>query len=157
MVDIEESIEHFIDAIMWGNKIVDIDGRVFIFRPLSSQERNIAYFIYERSLKKHRDEKKLLSSDQLIEVARKQGIWEDVDENYYSKFDELIQFAKDQKEATPFQNQKRKIDKQIKTAEKRREITLDKRNGIVVHSFEQQDVEDKVKFIVQCSALSLDV
>ena len=83
MID-EDKIENFIQGIMWGKKIVSIDDDIFMFRSLTSEERNIADFIYNRSLSKYQVNKSLLSSDELINIARKEGMWTDVDENYYT-------------------------------------------------------------------------
>jgi len=148
-----DKIEEYIAKILWGRRIVILDDEAYVFRPLTIDERNRALFVYEKACQDYQSA--LLSSDQLIRKAREQGAWSSVDDNYYNKFDELIKVASDQLENASVA-QKKRIEKQIKKAEDRRNSVISRYNHITSHSIEQQANEDKLKYIIRCVTEDLD-
>lgn len=142
-----EKIEEYIAKILWGKRIITIDDDMYMFRSLTIDEKNYATFVYEKAYQDHSSE--LLSSSDLIKEAHKHNAWTDVDANYYYKFDELIQVARDQLEnATAAQ--KNRITKQIKKAEEQRRKVINRYNRITSNSIEQLANEDRLKYITQC-------
>lgn len=148
-----EKIEEYIAKILWGKRIITLDNDVFVFRSLTIEEKNRAIFVYEKALQDYKSE--LLSSDELIKEAHKQGAWTDVDANYYYKFDELVQVAHDQLENATVA-QKNRIKRQIKKAEDRRCDVVTRYNHITSNSIEQLANEDRLKYVVQCITENFD-
>lgn len=144
-----DKIEEHINLLLWGKRIVELNGQVYVFRSPTISEINHANFIHQSSLDRYRSEGVLHSGDELIKIAKSQGEWADVDNNYYFKFDELIKVAEDQLEGANTIQTKR-IKKQIDRANKRREDVVDRYNRIVSYSFEHQAAEDRLRYLVKC-------
>lgn len=145
----EENIEKLIQQILWGKYIVSLNGnRIFCFRSPTIAEKNHAEYIYNTSLELYKAAS-ILTGNQLIQLAKSQGEWTEVDENYYNNFDELLSLANEQL-AYASKSQQKKIKKQIKKAKKTRKEVLDRYNTITCHSAEQQAMEDKVKYYIAC-------
>lgn len=145
MIDLEEQIM----AILWGKHIVSLNnGHVHYFRSPTIAERNHSNFIYKTSLDLY-IAASILTSDQLIQLAKSRGEWTEIDENYYNNFDKLLALANEQLAYACKSNQK-KIKKQIKEAKRKRQDVVDRYNIITCHSAEQQAMEDKVKYYIAC-------
>ena len=53
-MDKEQDVTELLDAIIWGRRIVSVDNRagerqVFVFRPLTLEERNMGNYLYAKS------------------------------------------------------------------------------------------------------------
>ena len=149
-------IEEYIAAILWGKTIVTLqDGRVFIFRSPSIMEKNYAQYVYKDSLEKYRQNNILQDSDALLDMARFNDEWTEIDDNYFYKFDELIKVAYENMDGAS-RVQKQRIEKQIENANKRRDAICKKYNYITAHSVEQQAAEDKIITLIKCVTEHVD-
>jgi len=149
-------IEEYIAAILWGKHIVTLgDGRVFVFRSPTIAEKNHANYVHKTSLENYAHEGVLSTSDELIKCARINGEWTNSDENYFSKFDELIKVAYDNLE-TASQVQASRIQKQINAAETKRRQVCTKYNSLTYYSIEQQAAEDKLMTLIKYVAEYID-
>lgn len=64
-----------LDALAWGHRVVEIDdGRVFVFRPLTLEERNVANFVYHQATKDGKANH-LLNRQALEKNAISTGLW----------------------------------------------------------------------------------
>lgn len=149
-----EKIEQYVNSILWGKKIVEVNNKFYVFRSLTIAEKNYAQFVLDRSIDKYK-KYGLKSKDELICIAKKNNIWNDVDENYFFKFDELVQVAKDQIQNASFVT-KRRIEQQIEQAKKKREEVIEKYNEITYNSIEQQSSEDRIKYIIMKTLETID-
>lgn len=75
----EEEVTELLDAIIWGRRIVEVedhDGeeRVFVFRPLTLEERNMGQYVHKQA---ERDARRrgVLTRDELTKDAIIHGIW----------------------------------------------------------------------------------
>jgi hypothetical protein len=77
--DREEDVNELLDAIVWGRRIVEIpdneDGeQVFVFRPLTLEERNMGNYIYKQALR-HGKKAGIATREQLIKDAITYDLW----------------------------------------------------------------------------------
>jgi hypothetical protein len=76
-MDEEQDITELLDAIIWGRRIVSVsdsdgDKHIYVFRPLTLEERNMSNYFYKEELANSR----LKTRKQLIQDAIKHGLWE---------------------------------------------------------------------------------
>ena len=67
----EQDLQELLDAIVWAHRIVEVGDETFVFRPLTLEERNMANYVYNSTLRKS----KLGRRDQLKAKAIKGGLW----------------------------------------------------------------------------------
>ena len=140
-----DEIENAVNKILHGKFIVEIDKCTYFFRSPTIEEKNFASYIYNRSLKNYKEDG-MKSTNELLEMARKSGFWTAIDDNYKDKFDEITKFAKE--ECGSSLAAKRKLEGQLKKAEKKRFHVLNKYNDLIINSVEQQAYEDKIKYLI---------
>ncbi len=75
----EEEVTELLDAIIWGNRIVEVedhDGeeRVFVFRPLTLEERNMGQYVHKQAEKKAK-RRGVLTRKELTKEAITCGVW----------------------------------------------------------------------------------
>lgn len=70
----DQDLSALLDAIVWSHRIVDVNNQIFVFRPLTLEERNIANYIYSDT-KKRNEVKGIKTQDELTKTAIKRGLW----------------------------------------------------------------------------------
>ncbi len=75
----EEEVTELLDAIVWGRRIVEVkDGhgqeKVFVFRPLTLEERNMGQYIHKQATKEGR-KSGVLTRKELTKDAITHGLW----------------------------------------------------------------------------------
>lgn len=69
----EKDLSELLDAIVWAHRIVEVDPkRTFVFRPLTLEERNMANYVYDRTLKHSQQS----TQEELKKRAIKKGLWQ---------------------------------------------------------------------------------
>jgi len=152
----ENGVEEYIMSILWGKHIVSLrdNSRTFCFRSPTIAEKNHADFIYQSSLKLYKTAG-ISTNEQLLKIAANQNEWTEVDNNYYTKFDSLMDLANAQLVGASRYQQK-KLKKQIKQAKKKRRDVVDRYYSITCNSVEQQAMEDKIKYYIQNLTENMD-
>ena len=150
------NIEEYIMSILWGKHIVSLhdNNRTLCFRSPTIAEKNHADFIYQSSLKSYKADG-ISTNEQLLKIAADQNEWTEVDNNYYTNFDSLMDLANGQLIGASKSYQK-KLKKQIKQAKKKRLNVIDRYYSITCNSVEQQAMEDKVKYYIQNLTENMD-
>lgn len=149
------NIEEHIISILWGKHIISLqDGRTFCFRSPTIAEKNHADFIYKRSFELYKSID-ILTNKQLIKLASKHDEWTEVDQNYYTNFDNLMELGSRQILGAS-RNKQKQIKEQMKLAKRKRVEVVDRYNTITCNSAEQQAMEDKVKYYIQCITENMD-
>lgn len=133
-------IEEYIALLQWGKRFAILnDGRVFIFRSPNIEEINYANFIYSQSYNRYKKQG-MLTVDELLNLARRNDEWDDSDDNYYNRFDDLVKTIKEQSNS----------EDRLKRANELREEIVDRYNSITSCSIEQIAIEDKIKYLIKC-------
>lgn len=76
-MDKEQDVTELLDAITWGRRIVtvkDTSGKkhIYVFRPLTLEERNMANYVYRQEM----EDTRLLTRKELLQNAIDSGLWE---------------------------------------------------------------------------------
>ena len=71
-METEQDLGELLDAIVWGHRVVEVDDKnVYVFRPLTLEERNMANYIHQRTLKRS----KAKTRAELKKTMARQGLW----------------------------------------------------------------------------------
>lgn len=75
----EEEVTELLDAIIWGRRIVEVldrhgEERVFVFRPLTLEERNMGQYVHKQAERQAR-RRGVSTRDELTKDAVAHGIW----------------------------------------------------------------------------------
>ena len=73
----DKDVTELLDAIVWAHRIVEVEEKAFVFRPLTLEERNMSNFIYTQEMEKLRT-RNMLTREELKRRAMKEGLWKKV-------------------------------------------------------------------------------
>mgnify|MGYP006280499493 CR=1 FL=1 len=154
-------IERKIQSILWGKAIVDIEdgGGVehnVIIRALTSKENNIVNYLYNKEIKKCK-ENGLCTSDELAEIYNKNGTWTREDEEKILKLQNGIKKLKNVLPDYKYLRSKYlSIKKRIKKAEKESSELQQTRAELFYNSLENRASEVRMRKVAQFCVETLD-
>jgi hypothetical protein len=75
-IGMEKDVGELLDAIVWAHRIVEVDDKTFVFRPLTLEERNMANYVYQQEERKVR-EKGIMDRKQLTKQSIANHLWKE--------------------------------------------------------------------------------
>jgi hypothetical protein len=107
-----EDLTSLADQICWGHRFVEYCGRVYVFRPLTLQEKNMARFVKDKAIQ---DGGKLgfLSKPALKAQAKRDNVWTDEHDKELEVLKEELDRLKNDLESAKLKSQKILIQRRI--------------------------------------------
>lgn len=153
-------VEKIIQSIMSGRNIAIIKNKqdqdtTVSFSPPSIEERVYLDFIYETELKKALSYR-IPTEKEIIDLAKKNGVWTDYEDNYINKFNEIIEYSKTKAKEAVSTIARKNIEKQIKQAESNRQKIQEKYHELLNRSAESIAREAQIIYLVSRITKTLD-
>lgn len=139
------------DAILWGYRIVNIDGKTFAFKPLSLRERNIANHVRDQSMDEALRKGCPKKNDLYIDAMRR-GIWSKINDDHIQALSDELDRRKEDLSSTRQKSKIKVINRRINAIEDSlRELMALRFSIIDAPSAEFYALQQQLCYVVQCS------
>lgn len=157
---LDDNVDQAINQLMWGYSIITVknckgDEMTVLLRPASISQKNLAHYYYMQEFQKAQEDGILLENE-ILSIAEKNGEWTKYDKDILEKYDEMVIFAEEEINKTPFQSKKRSLKRQLDDLKKKRHMSDDKRTHLVSHSAEYCAKEKQITYLIKSIAVDIN-